>query len=102
MFGKRLAFTTRWISIAVATIALCLAMSGASAQASAPSVSVVHAPEIGGKVLTYVPQTKPHADGIIAILIGAIGTNDDRLGQNEERLAAPAPLTAPLGSTKGS
>jgi hypothetical protein len=58
-------------------------------------------PEIGDEVLTYEPQT-PRADGIIAILIGAIGTNDDRRGQNEEKLAAPAPLTAHLGSTRGS
>ena len=78
-------------------------MSGASAQASAPSASEVHAsqvssvfsgdayanemgiaragdgasllPEIDDEVLTHEPRTKPHADGIVAILIGAIGTN---------------------------
>jgi hypothetical protein len=44
----------------------------------------------------------PGADGIIAILIGAIETNDDRRGQDEEKLAESASLTAPLGSTKGS
>ena len=119
MLSKRLAFTRSSISAAGALMALCLAMSGASAQASAPSASELHAsqvssvfsgdaytnemgivragdgasllPEIDDEVLTHEPRTRPHADGIIAVLIGAIGTND-----------APATLTAPLGSTKGS
>jgi hypothetical protein len=43
-------------------VALCLAMPAASAHASAPSDPLVDASHV----------TKPHADGIIAILIGAI------------------------------
>ena len=46
-------------------------------------------PEIGDEVLTFESHTQPHADGIIAILIGAIGTNNDRRGQDDEDLAAP-------------
>jgi hypothetical protein len=60
-------------------VALCLAMSAAPAQASAPGVSDVRAtraasllPEIGDEVLAHELQTTPHADGIIAILIGVI------------------------------
>ena len=141
MPSKRPAFTTSASSAAGALIALCLAMSGGSAQASALSVSEVHAsqvspafsgdaytnemgiksardgapiqprgkvntlyavPEIGDEVLTFESHTQPHADGIIAILIGAFGTNNDRRGQDDEDLAASASLTAPLGSTKGS
>jgi hypothetical protein len=70
MLRKRLRFTG-------VLVALCLAMSAASAQASAPSVSDVRAsqvssllPEIEDEVLAHEPRTKPHADGIIAILIG--------------------------------
>jgi hypothetical protein len=80
--------------------------AGGGAPMEPPSkVDPVHAlPEISGEALTFESQTRPHADGIIAILIAAIGMNDDRRGQNDEALAvpAPAPLTAPLGSTKGS
>lgn len=45
----------------------------------------------------------PAAESVIAILIGALGTTDQRPAQNAEKVAAPAPLAAaPLGSTKGS
>ena len=39
-------------------------------------------PNVDDEVLTSEPQTRPHADGIIAILIGLVATNDDERGQN--------------------
>ena len=53
-------------------------------------VNIVHAvPEIGDEVLTFDSHTRPHADGIIAILIGAVGINDDRRGQDDQDLPRP-------------
>ena len=63
MLGKRLRFTG-------VVVALCLAMSAAPAQAT----SLL--PEVDDEVLAHEPRTKPHADGIIAILIGAVAPKD--------------------------
>ena len=68
-------------------------------------LSGIHARDVGAgsdDVARTGDGTSTRADGIIAILIGAIDRNDDRRGQNDATLAAPQPLTAPLGSTKGS
>jgi hypothetical protein len=113
MLSKRLVSTVRSTAVAGALVALGLAMSGSPAQASTPAnerhpagspafagdaydnergITGGFLPEVHDEVLvahgrrTAGSQTEPQADGIIAILIGAV----------------QAPPTAPLGSTTGS